>query len=91
MIRTVRHLEAVTDGLALDCFDCGQKPRFGFKVTDEFWEKHVKDGARLSVLCLSCLDRRCGGEGLAEALEEVQFVATGCTVLLVPVLAVQHQ
>lgn len=77
--------EAVSDGLSLRCSDCGEFPRFDYHVTDEFWQQHVPTTpARLSVVCLPCLDRRCGGEGLVEALVEVQWTGTGHTVVLTP-------
>lgn len=76
----------VSDGLSLPCADCGQHPRFDYHVADEFWRQHVLDGARLGVVCLPCLDLRCGGAGLAEALEQIQWTGTGHTVVLAPTL-----
>lgn len=82
---------AVSDGLTLPCSDCGKIPRFDFRVSDEFWQRWVPDNpARLSVICLVCLDSRCGGIGLAEALEEVQYLGNGFTVVLTPSLRVDH-
>jgi hypothetical protein len=79
--------EAVSDGLTLPCNDCGQVPRFDYNVTDEFWKLHVSDRpAYLSVVCLPCLDKRCGGVGLADALNEIQWTGTGHTVVLKPTL-----
>lgn len=75
----------ISDGLSLRCPDCGTVPRFDYVVTDEFWERWVPDKPdRLGVVCLPCLDRRCGGEGLAEALVFVQWTGTGHTVVLEP-------
>ena len=51
--------EAVSDGLILACSDCGQVPRFDYKVSDSFWKLHVHGFVRLSVVCLPCLDIRC--------------------------------
>lgn len=76
---------AISDGLTLACADCGEVPRFDYSVTPEFWRLHVPDKPdRLGVVCLPCLDDRCGGEGLAEALIEVQWTGTGHTVVLRP-------
>ena len=77
--------EAVSDGLTLPCADCGEAPRFDYQVTDEFWRKHVPTSpAQLGVVCLPCLDRRCGGIGLSEALTEIQWTGTGHTVVCQP-------
>ena len=77
--------EAVSDGLTLACVDCGQVPRFDYLVTDEFWALHVQEkSARLGVVCLPCLDRRCEGVGLANALVEIQWTGTNHTVVLRP-------
>jgi hypothetical protein len=75
---------AVSDGLTLPCADCGSVVRFDYRVTDEFWRQHVSDDTRLNVVCLPCLDRRCGGAGLDTALQEVQWTGTGHTVVLAP-------
>jgi hypothetical protein len=76
---------AVSDGLSLPCSDCGQVPRFDYHVSDEFWRRWVPDDGRLGVVCLPCLDRRCGGIGLATALERVQWTGIGHTVDLSPI------
>lgn len=76
--------EGISNGLTLPCSDCGQNPRFDYHVADEFWNLWVRDRARLGVVCLPCLDKRCGGRGLAEALEEVQWTGTNHTVVLKP-------
>jgi hypothetical protein len=89
---TVQHVtpmdrwpESVSDGLTLACSDCGEVPRFDYHVTEQFWRRWVPDEpARLSVVCLSCLDRRCGGIGLAEALEQVTWTGTGHSVVFRP-------
>lgn len=82
---------AVSDGLALPCADCGAVPRFDYHVTDEFWALHVPEKpARLGVICLPCLDCRCDGIGLAEALTEIQWTGTGHTVVLKPTLRHRH-
>lgn len=78
--------EAVSDGLLLPCFDCGQHPRFDYHVADEFWRQHVTGEAQRSVVCLPCLDRRCNGVGLADALVEIQWTGTGHTVVLRPTM-----
>jgi len=75
---------AVSDGLALPCASCGVVPRFDYRVTDDFWRKWVPSSARLGVVCLPCLEGWCGGEGLAEALEEVQWCGMGHTIVLTP-------
>ena len=72
----------VSDGLTLPCADCGIVPRFDYRVTEEFWAQHVPGPERLGVICLPCLDRRCGGQGLAEALIEIQWLGTRHTVVL---------
>lgn len=74
--------EAVSSGLSLRCEDCGTVPPFDYHVSDEFWEQH---GRTLGVVCLPCLNARCGGIGLAAALEEVQWTGSGHTVVLRPV------
>ncbi len=74
----------ISDGLTLPCADCGEVPRFDYQVDDEFWHRHVAGPAHLGVVCLPCLDRRCGGVGLSEALREVQWTGTGHTVVLDP-------
>lgn len=77
--------EAISDGLTLPCSDCGEIPRFDYHVTDEFWRKYVPNKPEcLSVVCLPCLDRRCGGIGLADALVEIQWTGTNHTVVLKP-------
>lgn len=76
--------DAVSDGLSLPCHDCGELPRFDYRVHDDFWRQCVPGPERTSVVCLPCLDRRCGGVGLADALEEVQWTGTGHTVVLRP-------
>ncbi len=75
----------LSDGLSLPCHDCWQVPRFDYQVTDEFWQRWVPDKPeRLGVICLPCLDKRCGGLGLAKALRFIQWTGTGHTVELVP-------
>jgi hypothetical protein len=74
---------AVSDGLSLPCSDCGRLPRWDYHVTEDFWRRW---GDGPNVLCLPCLDKRCGGDGLAEALEEVQWTGPGHTVVLRPSL-----
>jgi hypothetical protein len=79
--------EAVSDGLTLPCSDCGVVPRFDYRVSNEFWRDRVPDNpAHRGVVCLPCLDRRCGGVGLADAIEEIQWTGTGHTVVMVPTL-----
>ena len=78
--------ESVSDGLTLPCVDCGLVPRFDYRVTEEFWRKHVPGPDHLNVVCLPCLDIRCSGVGLAAALIEVQWTGTGHTVVLKPEL-----
>lgn len=79
--------DAVSDGLTLRCADCGDQPRFDYRVTQDFWAEHVPEKpARLGVICLPCLDRRCDGIGLADALIEVQWIGTKHTVVLKPAL-----
>lgn len=81
----------ISDGLSLACSDCGVIPRFDYRVTDEFWREYVPEKpARLSVVCLPCLDRRCGGVGLAAALEFVQWTGTRHTVELTPARAFEY-
>lgn len=80
----------VSDGLALSCSDCGERPRFCYSVSDEFWRAWVPGPERLGVVCLPCLDKRCGGVGLASALLEVQWTGTRHTVVLAPSLRHQH-
>ena len=82
--------EAVSDGLSLPCSDCGELPRFDYAVADAFWRQWVPGPERLSVVCLPCLDRRCGGRGLVDALEEIQWTGTGHTVVLRPTLRHQY-
>jgi hypothetical protein len=82
--------EAVSDGLTLPCGDCGIVPRFDYRVDDDFWEKWVSDQNRRGVICLPCLDKRCGGAGLAEALLEIQWTGTGHTVVCESVQAVEY-
>jgi hypothetical protein len=74
---------AVSDGLSLPCSDCGMLPRWDYQVTEDFWSQW---GDGPNVLCLLCLDQRCGGDGLAEALQEVQWTGTRHTVVLRPSL-----
>ena len=75
---------AISDGLTLLCAGCGAVPRFDYRVTDNFWRRWVPSSVRRGVVCLPCLDRWCGGEGLEEALLEVQWCGTGHTVALGP-------
>lgn len=76
--------EGISNGLTLSCSDCNEIPRYDYRVSNEFWQRHVSGKAKLGVICLPCLDLRCGGEGLAWALLEVQWTGTGHTVLLEP-------
>lgn len=76
--------EAVSDGLSLPCTDCGEVPRFDYHVTEDFWRQWVTASDRVGVLCLPCLDRRCDGAGLVEALEQVDWTGTGHTIRLLP-------
>lgn len=76
--------EAVSDGIASPCHDCGELPRFDYHVTGEFWRRHVPGPERSGVICLPCLDRRCAGEGLGAALVEIQWAGTGHTVVTQP-------
>lgn len=76
--------EGVSDGLTLSCHDCDERPRFDYRVTESFWRQWVPGPERLSVVCLPCLDKRCGGKGLAANLLEVQWTGTGHTVVLKP-------
>jgi len=83
--------EGVSDGLLLWCEDCGTRPRFDYRVADDFWLEHVKGDTRFGVVCLPCLDRRCRGVGLAEALLEVQWTGTKHTVVLKPTLLHEYE
>ncbi len=74
----------VSDGLACPCADCGEHPRFDYNVADDFWYKWVPGEQRLGVVCLPCLDKRCGGVGLANALREIQWTGTKHTVVMKP-------
>jgi len=76
--------ETISDGLSSACTDCGEVPRFDYRVTEEFWRRWVPDGARIGVVCLPCLDRRCDGEGLVEAIEHVDWTGTNHTIRLAP-------
>lgn len=80
----------ISDGLNLACSDCGQVPRFDYHVAETFWHQWVPDNARLGVVCLPCLDARCNGVGLAEALEQVQWTGTGHTVVLSPTRRIEY-
>lgn len=75
---------AVSDGLTIPCADCGEIPKFDYRVADEFWNEWVEPPGKTGVVCLPCLDNRCKGVGLADALQEVQFTGTGVTVILKP-------
>lgn len=83
--------EAVSDGLTLPCSDCGEVPRFDYGVTHEFWVKHVPHPDGLGVVCLPCLDRRCGGVGLAKALTEIQWTGSDHTVVCKPVFRYSYR
>ena len=72
--------EGVSDGLILACTDCDIAPRFDYSVDDDFWKRWAPN--ERGVICLPCLDRRCEGEGLGEALQEVQWTGTGHTAIL---------
>ena len=82
--------EAVSDGLILPCLDCGAVPRFDYRVADYFWQKYTSADEQRDVLCLPCLDVRCAGLGLANALEEVQWTGTFHTVVLRPLKRVLY-
>ena len=79
--------EGISDGLCSPCLDCGEVPRFDYHVEDSFWRLMVPRDKRADVICLPCLDKRCRGIGLAEALAEIQWTGTGHTVVLKPVIA----
>jgi len=59
-------------------------------VTDEFWERFIEDANQRGVICLPCLDRRCAGIGLGEALLEVQWTGIDHTVVLKPTRVIQY-
>lgn len=82
--------ESVSDGLSLSCSDCGEVPRFDYHVTDDFWQRWVPYEARLGVVCLPCLDTRSDGEGLAAAIERIDWIGTGHTVCLTPELRYEY-
>ncbi len=72
--------EGVATPLILSCADCGTRPKFDYTVSDEFWRRYAGNN-RLGVICLACLDKRCGGRGLATAIERVQWTGTQHTVV----------
>lgn len=83
---------AISDGTGVPCSDCGEWPRFDYTVADDFWRQWVPDTpARLSVVCLPCLDRRCRGVGLAAALVRIQWTGTRHTVELLPARRFEYQ
>jgi hypothetical protein len=72
----------ISDGLSLSCSDCGEVPLcFDYHVTEEFW-RQWGDGP--NVVCLPCLDLRCGGAGLAEAVEQITWTGTGHSIVTEP-------
>lgn len=76
--------EGVSDGLTLPCHDCFAHPLLlDYRVLDRAWEAVVprSDPAHLSVLCLSCFLARSGS---LAAVEEVQVVGDGETLVLRP-------
>lgn len=78
--------EGISDGLTIKCADCGEIPKLDYSVRYDFWNKWVpKTAENLGVVCLECLDKRCNGEGLAEALISLQFVGINHTTLLMPI------
>ena len=82
--------EGISDGLCSPCLDCGEVPRFDYHVEDSFWRTHIPKNKRVSVICLPCLDRRCKGIGLADALEEIQWTGIGHTVVFKPVVILNY-
>lgn len=74
----------LSDGLVIPCHDCGEIPRFDYNVEDDFWRRWVPGPERTDVVCLPCLDKRCGGRGLALALIEVQWTGSWHTIALRP-------
>jgi hypothetical protein len=82
--------QAVSDGLSLACSDCGQVPRFDYHVSEDFWRRWVPGPDHLGVVCLACLDKRCRGVGLAEALEQVDWTGTGHTIRLAPIRRIDY-
>lgn len=82
---------AVSDGLELPCSDCGEVSKFDYRVTDAFWQRWVpEDESRLGVICLPCLDHRCGGRGIVEALQQVDWLGIGHTVRMMPVRRIDY-
>lgn len=77
----------ISDGLTLPCESCGMVPALDYTVSDEIWQAVVPDESRRSVVCLPCFDQMAADKGIdiSEALERVQFVGIGKTVVLKPV------
>lgn len=78
--------EAISNGLALPCSLCGQKPSFDYGVHDEIWGRIAPAEHRLSVICLPCLDSLGAEAGISVGshLIEVQFTGRGHTTVLRP-------
>lgn len=84
--------EGISDGLTLPCSDCGKHTLFDYHVSDDFWRQWVPNKPeRLGVICLPCLDARCGGVGLAGALERVQWTGTSHTIVLHPTFRHEYE
>lgn len=73
---------AVSDGLALPCFDCGEMPFVDYRVDDNEWYRVAPtEPARRSVVCIGCFVKR-GGD--VTKVEEVQVIGDGVTALFHP-------
>lgn len=87
--------DGISDGLNLPCSICDAHVYFDYTISDEVWREIVSERYRRGVVCLKCLslmssETDSDQKRLAQALERVQFVGAGYTVVLEPVLIVRH-
>ena len=78
--------EAVSDGLTLPCGICGTIPSIDYHVEDDFWDSVVPRQLRRGVVCLDCLADLAAerGLGVAENVQQVQWIGKGETLVLNP-------
>jgi hypothetical protein len=78
---------AVSDGLTLPCWRCGNVPMFDWQVEGSVWAAVVPIDQRLNVMCLSCFDAMAAElcPDWPISLQEVQFTGMGVTIGLWPV------
>ena len=86
--------EAVSDGLTLPCFECGQVPQIDYHVAEWVWRACISIEHRGDVLCLPCFLKLITRHNRVEMLawvDEIQLTVNGETLVLAPSLLVRYE